>query len=352
MHKIIPLISLFIIIAATSCKNKKEKPVSKKDSKAAAWSDLPEAVSLDSFRQTDFVPTLENPFNPERNTVYAAALLYAWDTITKLLPGAIVDADSYSNDFNLLRYSRSFENSLTSDEYSIKAEVDGKAIIAEAFFNKTLPFPVKMKKAEEPMLFDGKKVNAFGMYHLYDKITAYSKILFYDNDDRFLLKFSSQEKEHELWLMKSADTDSTLGHVLKRAKEWKVAGEKEAGNEKLAWKYTFNEEDVFSIPEIKFNIYTHYKALEGQPFYVKGEERVIETAYQRTGFKLNETGAVAESEALMRTDTMSISLEKKILPKPKKMVFDKPFYIILKRTDSENPYFVMRVANAELLVKQ
>lgn len=346
MRKNFLLLNVCILVVTSSCKDKMDTQVNKKE-----WSDLPAVIKLDSLQQTAFVPTLESPINPEKNTVYAAVLLYAWDTITKLLPGDITDNDSYSSAFNLLRKSTSFKKSLTNDEYSIKTEVQEDVIIAEAFFNKTLPFPVKMDKAEKPMQFGGSEVNAFGIYTMNTEVTAYTQILFYDSDDRFLVKLSPKEEKHEVWLMKAADTDTTLASVVQRAKEWKANGEKEAGDVKLAWKYAFNPEDVLSIPEIKFNIETHYKELEGQVFFIKDDDRMIATAYQRTGFILNETGAVAESHAIMAAvdSAAAIPITR---PKPKNLVFDKPFYVILKRTDSGNPYFVMQVANAELLVQQ
>ncbi len=40
------------------------------------------------------------------------------------------------------------------------------------------------------------------------------------------------------------------------------------------------------------------------------------------------------------------------LPKPKKMVFDKPFLILLKRTDAKNPYFGLWTMNTELMIRE
>ena len=37
---------------------------------------------------------------------------------------------------------------------------------------------------------------------------------------------------------------------------------------------------------------------------------------------------------------------------PKKMNFEKKFYIIIKRIDKINPYFVMQVDNDELMIKE
>lgn len=34
------------------------------------------------------------------------------------------------------------------------------------------------------------------------------------------------------------------------------------------------------------------------------------------------------------------------------MIFDKPFFIMLKKTNSQNPYFGLWVANTELMTKQ
>lgn len=39
-------------------------------------------------------------------------------------------------------------------------------------------------------------------------------------------------------------------------------------------------------------------------------------------------------------------------PRPKKLIFDQPFFVLLKRTNSKNPYFAMWVANAELMIRE
>ena len=107
---------------------------------------------------------------------------------------------------------------------------------------------------------------------------------------------------------------------------------------------------MFAIPTIKFNIATHYKNLQGQIFSTKDNKKhLFQEAYQRTGFIFNENGAVVESEAYTTTDSSSAE---PIITHPKKMIFDRPFLIIIKRTDKTNPYFVMKVANSELLTRK
>jgi hypothetical protein len=61
-------------------------------------------------------------------------------------------------------------------------------------------------------------------------------------------------------------------------------------------------------------------------------------------------GADIESEAEVEvTEEVEEEHEK---PKPKKMIFDKPFLILLKRTDAKNPYFGLWTTNTELMTKE
>jgi hypothetical protein len=39
-------------------------------------------------------------------------------------------------------------------------------------------------------------------------------------------------------------------------------------------------------------------------------------------------------------------------PKPKMMIFNKPFVVFLKRKDAKHPYFGVYIANEELLKKK
>jgi len=328
----------------TACRSPKDPSVDN------SWSDLPEVVDIDSLKATDFVPTLDHPINPAHNTVYAVAMQYAWDTLSRLLPGGLADNNQYSNDLNLLRRATGFQAALMPDEYSIRTEIDGAEIIAEAFFNKTLPFPSKMETADSALVFSGQKVKAFGMYNPDPAIRAFCQMGYYESDQAFLLKIFPKEDAHEIWLLMCRDSLPTLGAAVQKAIEWIKTGETEAGTAAHQWKYQFHSEDLISLPETKFNIAAHYKGLEGQVLYLKEGQRTIVTAYQRTGFILNETGAVAESHAVMAVDS-AISPVQMEVPPPKKLVFNQPFYIILKRKAAIHPYFVMRVANAELLVK-
>ena len=125
-------------------------------------------------------------------------------------------------------------------------------------------------------------------------------------------------------------------------------GKKEKLSDKIGWRYYFTDEDEVVIPKFKFNIENNYASLEEKNFKAGIQGYLLETAYQRTAFILDESGAEIESEAEM---TAAAEAEE-TKPHPKKMRFDKPFFLMLKRTDSNNPYFALWTNNTELMVTE
>jgi hypothetical protein len=307
-------------------------------------------TSLDSLKQTDFVSTLENPISENKNVIYAPAFLFAWDKIKEELKSPIIVGSTNSLDFNLLNKSISHQSSLENNEYTATAEIVDGAIIAKAFFNKTNPFETKLQVLDDPINFDKTKVSAFGMYYYNENVIKFTQVLYYKDDNNFILKLEPKDKQHEIILVKGLDKYQTLKDAINLTNGLLVQGKKEQTDNKLIWKYQIAPEDIFAIPAIKFNIATNYKNVEGQNFLTSDRKKhTVEIAYQRTGFILNENGAVVESEAMVAVDSVGVE---PIITHPKKMIFDKPFLIIIKRVDKKNPYFVMKVANTELLTRK
>jgi hypothetical protein len=332
-----------VLLAVAACKfgNKNSKHV---------WSDLPEVTDLGSLKQTDFVITLENPISENKNIIYAPAFLYAWDKIKEELKYPIIVDSTHSIDFSLLNKSTSHQSSLTDNEYTATAKIIDGVITAEAFFNKTLPFEKKLQVLDKPINFDTAKVAAFGMYYYNEDAIKFTQILYYKDDNNFILKLVPKDKQHEIILVKGLDKYQTLSDAFKLTIGLVTQGKKEQTDDRLLWKYQIKQEDKFAIPIIKFNIETQYLNIEGQDFSTSGNKRYsVGTAYQRTGFILNENGAVVESEALVKAESDSAT---PVISHPKKMIFDKPFLIMIKRVDKAYPYFVMKVANAELLMRK
>jgi predicted MPP superfamily phosphohydrolase len=329
---------IFIVLAACNFNKKKSE---------AVWSGLPEVTSLESLKQTKFVITLENQIPDNKNIIYAPSFLFAWDKVKEELKNPVIYDSSNSIDFRLLNKSTSHQNSLSNTEYSVEAEIIDGAIIARAFFNKILPFETKLQVLDEPINFNATKVAAFGMDHFDEVVKRVAKISYYKDDNNFVLKLTPKDKQHEIILVKGIDKYETLTDAIELTNDLIAQGKTEQLNKKLSWKYEIVRKDIYAIPTIKFNISTNYKNLEGQVFTTNNKvKHTIEVAYQRTGFSFNENGAVVESEASAATDSVSAE---PVVAHPKKMVFDQPFLLIIKRVDKTNPYFVMKVTNTELM---
>ena len=309
---------------------------------------LPEVVSLKSLKKTMFTPTLESLVDEEKNAIYVPTLLFAWNKIEELLKSEIVISESNSQDLQLITQSKSHEQSLNPDEYKIEVDTKVDAIVARAFFHKSLPFKIEFHALQEPIVFGKTKVAAFGLdWQDFDVIEA-TQILYYKDDAHLVLKLLPRHNQHEIILALGLDKFKSLKDALGLLNENIEKGKKEKTEPKQAWKYALNEEDRFAIPIIKFHIDTKYKTLEGQQFFTKdGRPHIVHEAYQRTGFVLDQNGAVLESEDYTSVDSLGAEL-----PHPKKMIYNKPFLIVLKRVDKTNPYFVMSVNNTELMVRK
>ena len=337
------IIIIMIVVTLISCKTNRKKAESK-------WSELPEITALENLKQTGFVPTLENLIPEKKNIIYAPSFLFAWNKMEEELKSKVVVSDNNSHDFKLLTNSKSYINSLKDNEYSIDVNIEGSEIRVEAFFNKSLPFENKFQKLKNPITFGNKKVSAFGMYYFDMEIIKYCKLLFYDNDNKFILKLTPKDIQQEIILVKGLSNVNSLSDVVNKTNELIKKGSIERLNSKQSWKYEISLIDNFAIPIIKFNIGTNYTQLTGQTFKTAdNKNHKLYEVYQRTGFILNENGAVVESQAIAIADSVEAVAEKR---QPKNMVFDKRFYIIIKRIDKINPYFVMQVDNDELMIKE
>lgn len=330
------IILTLILTTLFSCKNDRK---------------FPEVKKLSEYKNTQFIPTLEHKISNDKNSVYCATLLFAWDEIRKQINSPLTISDEYF-DLKLLNKSTSFENVLKSNEYEVSGEVDGELITARAEFNKSLPFELKLQSFKNKLIFDGQKVSSFGVYG-YDSYEQLKivKIIYYKNDNHFIIKLLPKDKEHEIILFMSEQSFNTIAEMTTEIEKLTEIGMTEIKNEKINWKYFYNEEDIVVIPKFNFNIETNYSTLEGNKFNANKQEFQIERAWQRTAFVLDESGAEIESEAEIEV-ALEAKEEEYEKPKPKKMIFDKPFLILLKRTDSKNPYFGLWTENTELMTKE
>jgi hypothetical protein len=100
---------------------------------------FPEVKNLSEYTQTNFVPTLENRLSVDKNEVYCATLLFAWDEIRQAIDDKIV-VDSNQVDLELLNKSESFRDLLKPHQFKASGYIKGEIVFAMAEFSKSLPF--------------------------------------------------------------------------------------------------------------------------------------------------------------------------------------------------------------------
>lgn len=312
---------------------------------------FPEVKNLSTYKATEFAPTLEQKISKNKNSIYCVTLLLAWDEVRKQIEQPIEIPKEYK-DLIMLNQSQTFQNSLNEDEYNVSAEIELDKIIVNAAFDKNLPFEIDLKSFNNKLLFEGEKVASFGVngadsYELLKNI----RIIYYKNDANFIIKLFPKEKEHEIIIFKFEKKFGTLIQMNNEIERLTKIGQVEKQIYKSKWKYTFEYEDELVIPKFNFNIKTNYPILEQKRFKAKALSYKVESIWQRTAFILDGSGAKIESEAEIEVAVEEMAIIEEI-KKPKKMYLDKPFFIILKRTDSKNPYFALWNANSELMIKE
>ncbi|MBR6064775.1 MAG: hypothetical protein IKP54_11555 [Bacteroidales bacterium] len=313
---------------------------------------FPKVKDISEYEQTQFLPTLEHRISTDTNSVYCATLLFAWDEARNIIGAPLSIPEEYQ-DLILLNASTSYRNVLKDNEYKVKGEVQGDLITARAEFDKSLPFPFELQKFNNSLTFDGQMVAAFGVAgYERDEMTNIVDILYYENDDNFIIKLAPTDTKHEIILFKTGETYTTMAEMVAASDSLIKIGKQESVVDSTRWKYRFDDDDMVMIPDMSFNISADFNKLINNTFTAKHKSYRIIKAWQRIAFLLNETGAKIESEAAVEMVLECLELERPVRHEPKSMIFDKPFFLMLHRTDAQYPYCCMHLVNSELMVKE
>jgi hypothetical protein len=107
--------------------------------------------------------------------------------------------------------------------------------------------------------------------------------------------------------------------------------------------------DRLIVPDVLYRLTHHFAELEGKKLGNHGwEDFFIFEASQMIDFSLSRTGVLLKSEARLAAGR-SRGFD---IDKPRHLYFDRPFLVcVKKRTPEAAPFFVMWVANADLMGK-
>ncbi|NET32393.1 MAG: hypothetical protein F6K19_10340 [Cyanothece sp. SIO1E1] len=160
------------------------------------------------------------------------------------------------------------------------------------------------------------------------------EILDYDDDDNFVLRLLSKPMQDELILIKGNEA-AKMEEILDFLS---TAGRG----------YVPKEEDTIQIPNISLQFDREYHPLIGSRLIAEGNDLagfLLVEMKEEIRLSLNYLGATVENEAVM-------SFARGGAPKPKRLVFDQPFWLIMKETQSPQPYLILKVNNTAVLEEQ
>lgn len=330
------VLSLFCLCA---CKHRHKQDMS----------GFPLVTALDSTLNTQFVPTMQDTLAKGKNVIYTPAFLFAW----KELRGVFKDEmkTTWKNPYlQLIDHSTTYKGSLNDDEYSTTVTHNGATVDIIASFAKSLSFTQVMDTSR--VKFDeDETVKAFGMPEFNEKIAAQIQILYYRDDEHFIIRITPKEQDQTITIAMGAGDGFTFEEVLKDIKHYILMGADEFKHPAYEWKGEWRGNDELLIPIIGFNYQASYSSILDEPVDRKGNN-VIKKATQQTAFLIDEQGAKVESKAEILVAAAAPPSDPDAKPHVKKLYCNKPFFIMLSKKTSDYPYFMMKVCNTDFMLKR
>jgi hypothetical protein len=215
-------------------------------------------------------------------------------------------------------------------------------IAAYACLYKKLTFPQPFERLNEWLRFGDCPVGAFGLGPTtaqHDKLCAQVLILDYRSEDDFVIELKTKSSGDRLILAK-VQPQRKLADTVAAVQERAQQGQREETG----------PHDILVIPRMNFDLNRQYTELEQLQLIPRNpalaRDLRLLSAVQDTRFEMNEKGVELKSEA-----QMSFSCGMSLPPPPEhRLIFNKPFLVMMARTEAKGPYFALWVDNAELLV--
>lgn len=218
----------------------------------------------------------------------------------------------------------------------LQLKLADKDIISYAYFLKQIEYEIAFKK--QAVSFLDKQVKGFT-----SDPESYTNVYIvdYENDDNFLLALKLKDNQDQIFLAKGYPMDKP-DEVLKMLKT------KAPANEKADFipGTVMNRKDIFQAPVLHLNYERQYKEMLNKRIKnrkLSGYQ--IALMQEIIKFDMDEKGARVENEAIIGMITSA----NPNAYKPKNLILDKPYWILMKRANSHNPYFILGVGDTELM---
>ena len=343
---------------------------------------IPEIASVnsDSLKQTSIVPTLTNPCPKNKNVIWCSSFQLAWNQIKDDVIGAPVEVVGAEELAARLNSAEQTAGDLEPDSvYAASGRINQgiigkiqkemkarfpkhsvpdfndiadapKGILAYSYLIANVPFKYPYRQHKYKFIFSDSNgvetnVDAFGVWGYgsqYKRLRKRAEILYFHTDSNhrmkeFAVDLCRHSKPYQVVVAVVEPKDSlaqTINYLHNQ-----MADFKRSDNYKKK-RFLFDH-DVIKVPEMFWEIDHRFDELIGKVVANANPVMPIIEAKQWIKFKLDRYGAILESEA---TITYFAS--------GRDFIFNRPFLVYMKKRDSDQPFFVMWIDNAELLNKK
>jgi hypothetical protein len=329
--------------------------------------------SSDELRHTTVVATLDTPIPDGQSAVWCSSFQLAWNRLKVDIakgPVRIRNAEAAATRLNQAEQSESDLDThdfyatagFVSDEVvgRIQAEMRQKfpkvppphieaaaGAVAYGYVNVHAKFAVPFFENEEPLAFaepNNLAVKSFGIRQ--KDSNAYRTMR-----EQVDVLYRSEEKQRPEFIVdpcKYSEPYQIMFAAIARrptlAEAVADVDEKVATVSSSKSSHAVGYRDTLLIPSMNWRISHHFKELEGEDKEFENPSMkglYLDKALETIQFRLDRSGAELESESQIGVKSAGES----------HFHFDRPFLIILRKRNAKQPFFVMWVANSELLEK-
>lgn len=307
---------------------------------------LPATLPPASYPNTIWLPTMEQPIEPDKNAVYASLPLL-WPSLQDQL-GKAIRADEQSHALQQLAHAAMDKNSVDEKQFQAAVHREDNRISLTATLDATILFEPFFEHLAAGMTFNDIPVDAFGMSeNSFDHVHQQIEIHRYRDDDHFIIGLLPTDRKQQVLIYKTDKKHPTLAAMYTDLQDEIQHGRADMTVPDRLWRYSWTPYDRVAIPRVALGVQGEYPQLSGSVLQNGAEQLTLASVRQTVAFLLNETGTKLAVAMNMEVDMDGPSRGR---PQPKNMILDKPFYIIVKkRDDNVSPYLVLWISNTELL---
>jgi hypothetical protein len=331
----------------------------------------------EDLRATDMVPTLDTPLRPGRSAVWCAGVPAMWKALERevtqgpvkiegglpeadrlnaapdptgdLRPECLFTAAGYVSDGVIGKIASGMKAKFPDKTLPDFSDLLLDGVVAYGYLDADVTFTSMYDVLPDPIVFrgtDGTKVSTqvFGYRRTDENLSrSNTRVLYFS-------RFFGAVSDCAIELETAPSTDQVV--IAYAEKEDTLEEMYDTVRRKIRRSGDFGDllnSDSLEIPPVVFSVVDRMNTFLGRNLMLPGGAMAeIARFSAELRFRLDRKGAHVEEDVVLLA-SLGVGLPKP--PQPRDFRFDRPFLLYMKKRGAERPYFVMWVANAELLCK-